>query len=80
MLLPLQYIKKPSSERAKIMQQIGEKLNLLDPITYPNLYNELQGDESKVAVITEIINEMYGSVSNADVEDAIENIENTLAD
>lgn len=80
MSLNKKYMMMPLEQRADIRRVIGAAFNNIDKIKYPAISENIQNDESRLAVTETIISEMFGSLSNLDMEEALNITEITLSE
>lgn len=80
MAVSKKYMKMPLHQRADIQRAIGTTFEKLDKIKYPAIWENIQNDESRLAVVENIVSEMFGSVNNLGLEEALNITEITLSD
>lgn len=78
-MLNKRYMKMPIIQREEIMRSIGQTFKNLDQIKYPGIFENIQNDESRLAVTETIIGEMFGSLNNLELEEALNITEITLS-
>jgi len=83
MSYPVRYMKESPKVRASVMRTIKSKLKSLDGNEFPNLCCHIQGDEGRMAVVSEIINELYSSVQtkgDEQIDEILTRLESTIKD
>ncbi len=80
MALNKKYMMMDTEQRAGIRRAIGITFDNIDRIKYPAISENIQNDESRLAVIETIISEMFGSLNNLDMEEALNITEITLSE
>lgn len=80
MALNKKYMTMPTEQRADIMLSIGNAFENIDKIKYPAISENIENDESRLAVTENIIGEMFGSLNNLDMEEALNITEITLSE
>lgn len=80
MAAPKSYMKQGSLQRADLIKQIGHAFDQIDKIKYPYIYENIQKDESRMALIERIINEIYSKSQQVRLEQIFNLIEISLGD
>lgn len=80
MAVPKSYMKQSPMQRADLMKQIGIAFDKLDKIKYPYIHENIQKDESRMALIERIINELYSKSQQPRLEQIFNLIEISLSD
>lgn len=80
MILPKQYMKLSSAERAGFMKAISDAFTNIDRIRYPYIDENIKSDDSRMELIERIINETYSKSLTPNMEQVFNKIEFSLAD
>ena len=78
MELPILYSIKPWERKRDLIIKINDYLSRVDAANYPNIYRQLENDNSKVELIDTIIVNVYSNMGVYSIKEAISALEVTL--